>query len=262
MMSFLSSKPIRRTNEDVFFAYYPRLLEWANQITRGNHAKADDLVQDFFLRVVNITRPIDEMEQVESYLFRVLRNLHVAHVRRGGHDPLNELSIVDYDSVEQGLAAADRRQILFVRDDLRKICQYACERKRSVRSASVLILRFFHGYYPTELMEILRARRSSVDKWLQAARNEARLFLERLDAIRCIVPPKKLFLSLPKRGESTHQLFRELQEPAVNDLVPGLASSFQDRQGYPRAGGWESVDAHDKGCRFRSIAGVVDRPRE
>jgi len=210
------SKPAPRTNEEVFFDYYPRLLEWATQITHNDRAEAEDLVQDFYLRVTCITRPIDEIEQPESYLFRVLRNLYLARVRRSGRNPLNNLSIVDYDSVEHGLAVADRGELLFVRDHLRKICRYACERKSTVRSASVLILRFFHGYYPTEVMKILQAKRSSVDMLLQAARNEARLFLKRPEAIRCIVPSDNQSFSFSKKGESTHQLFRELQEAIFN----------------------------------------------
>jgi RNA polymerase sigma factor (sigma-70 family) len=211
-MTFPHSQPGRRTNEDVFFAYYPRLLEWATQITRNDRSEAEDLVHDFYLRLTRITRSIDGMEQLEHYLFRVLRNLYYSRLRRAGRDPLNDLSIVDYDSVEHGLESADRRQVLFVRDHLREICRYACERKSNVRSASVLILRFFLGYYPTEVMKILRSGRSSVDMLLQVARNEARLSLERPEAIRCIAPSAKPSLSFHSRGDSTQQLFAELQE--------------------------------------------------
>jgi RNA polymerase sigma factor (sigma-70 family) len=210
-MSLFHSQPDRRTNEDVFFAYHPRLLAWAIQITNGDRSDAEDLVQDFYLRITRISRPVDEMEQPEGYLFKVMRNLHIARVRRNGRDPLNVLSIVDYDSVEQGLATADRRELLFARDHLKAICRYACERKSMVRSASVLILRFFHGYYPTEVMKILRAKRSSVDMLLQTARNEARLSLERPEALRCIVPTNKPSIFFSMKGEDTQLLFAELQ---------------------------------------------------
>ncbi|AEU38365.1 RNA polymerase sigma factor [Granulicella mallensis] len=219
-MPFSHSNPVRRTNEDVFFDYYPRLLEWAAQITHNDRSEAEDLVQDFYLRITRITRPIDEMEQPEGYLFRVLRNLYLVRVRQSGRNPLNNLSIVDYDSIEHGLAVADRGELLFVHDHLRKICRYACERKSTVRSASVLILRFFHGYYPSEVMRILQAGRSSVDMLLQTARNEARLSLERPEAIRCIVPSGNLPLFFSKKGDSTHLLFHELQE-AVFSAVEG-----------------------------------------
>jgi RNA polymerase sigma factor (sigma-70 family) len=211
-MPFPHPKPGRRTNQDVFFAYYSRLLEWALQITGNDRSEAEDLVHDFYLRVTRITRPIDEIEHLEHYLFRVLRHLYYARVRRAGRDPLNELSIVDYDSVEQGLAAADRRELLFARTHLMQICSHACQRKSTARSASILILRFFLGYHLLEVMKILQASRFSVDRSLQVARNEARLSLERPDILRCIVPNTKPSVSFSMREEDTQQLFAELQE--------------------------------------------------
>ncbi len=211
-MPFPHSKPGRRTNQDVFFAYYSRLLGWALQITGNDRSEAEDLVHDLYLRVTRITRPFDEIEQLEHYLFRVLRHLYYGRLRRAGRDPLNDLSIVDYDSVEQGLVAVDRRELLFVHDHLRKVCSYACERKSTVRSASVLILRFFLGYYPIELMKILQVGRSSVDMLLQVARNEARLSLERPDAIRCISAKIRPPVSFSSKGGNTQRLFSELQD--------------------------------------------------
>jgi RNA polymerase sigma factor (sigma-70 family) len=211
-MPFPHSKPGRRTNQEVFFAYYSRLLEWALQITGNDREEAEDLVHDFYLRVTHIVRPIDEIEHLERYLFRVLRHLYYARVRRAGRDPLNELSIVDYDSVEQGLAAADRRELLFARTHLKQICSHACQRKSTARSASILILRFFLGYHLLEVMKILQASRFSVDRSLQVARNEARLSLERPDVLRCIVPNTRPSVSFSMREEDTQQLFVELQE--------------------------------------------------
>jgi RNA polymerase sigma factor (sigma-70 family) len=231
-MSLFHSQPDRRTNEGVFFAYRPRLLAWAIQITNGDRSDAEDLVQDFYLRITRISRSVDEMEQPEGYLFRVLRNLHIARVRRNGRDPLNILSIVDYDSVEQGLATADRRELLFARDHLRAICRHACERKSVVRSASVLILRFFHGYYPTEVMKILRAKRSSVDMLLQTARNEARLSLERPEVLRSIVPANKSFIFSSMKGEDTQRLFAELQEAIFSAAEGGCFDTVELERRY------------------------------
>jgi DNA-directed RNA polymerase specialized sigma24 family protein len=204
----------------VFFAHYSRLLEWATQITRNDRAEAEDLVHDLYFRITRINRPIDQIERIEQYLFKVLRNLYYARQRRAGHDPISDLSIVDYDSVEQGLAVADRRELLFVYDNLRQICRYACQRKSEVRSASVLILRFFHGYYPSELMKILQVGRSGVDKFLRVARNEVRLYLERPNSIRSIFPGVKPLVSFVPRERDTQLLFSELQE-AIFSAVEG-----------------------------------------
>src|SRR6266545_2800652 len=63
-------------------------------------------------------------------------------------------------------------------------CHYACARKEKAKLASVLILRFFHGYYPSEIAQILRSPRAAIDKWLQLARAEAKLALSDAEVLR------------------------------------------------------------------------------
>lgn len=210
-MLFPHFRSIGKTNEEVFFEHYARLLAWAVQITQGNRDEAEDLVHDLYLRVLRISRPIEKIDAADSYLFRILRNLHYSQLRRAGRDPINDLSIAEYDSIEHGLASTDRRQLLFVRSNLRQICLYACERKSTSCSASVLILRFFLGYYPYELMQILQAPRASVDQFLHVGRREARLRLERPDAIRCIARPETQTGVFSAGSEGTQRLFDELQ---------------------------------------------------
>ncbi len=61
---------------------------------------------------------------------------------------------------------------------MRRICQYACARKATANAASVLILRFFHGYYPSEIAKVLRNTCEAVHLRLRAARTEAKAYLE------------------------------------------------------------------------------------
>jgi hypothetical protein len=65
-----------------------------------------------------------------------------------------------------------------MRDELAAVCQYACIRKETAKAASVLILRFFHGYYPEEIAQVMRSNRSAIEKRLQTARNEAKLYVQ------------------------------------------------------------------------------------
>jgi DNA-directed RNA polymerase specialized sigma24 family protein len=39
-------------------------------------------------------------------------------------------------------------------------------RKETSKAGSVLLLRFFRGYYPSELAQVLRTPRQVVDTWL------------------------------------------------------------------------------------------------
>ena len=113
----------------------------------------------------------------------MLRNLHISHQRRASRSRFQQLSIVEYESAATGLRTLDARDVIQLQDDLRRVCHYACARKEKAKIASVLILRFFHGYYPSEIALVLRASRPAVDKSLQLARAEAKLALTDPEAI-------------------------------------------------------------------------------
>jgi len=78
--------------------------------------------------------------------------------------------------------------------ELRSICEYACIRKETSKAGSILLLRFFHGYYPTETAQVLRTSRNNVDNWLTLARRETKLFQENPGG--WVFPPSSL-RSLP-----------------------------------------------------------------
>src|SRR5260370_28948268 len=108
----------------------------------------------------------------------MLRNIHVSQVRRSPRSPIRSLSIVEYDSAELGLRVTDPRTQMNVQDELRTVCQYACARKESSKAGSILILRFFHGYYPDEISKLSRISRPAVKDRLRLARAEAKLYLD------------------------------------------------------------------------------------
>jgi DNA-directed RNA polymerase specialized sigma24 family protein len=186
MFPFHSKPDPRPTFEDIFFEHYVRLLEWAMQLTSRNRSDAEDLVQELYVRFAGAGPVGEHIENAEDYLFSVLRNLQYARVRRARTSAIDDLSVVDYDSAERGLRAIDRNGILFVREDLHRVCDYLCERKNTSRSASVFILRYFLGYFPYEVMQVVQSTRSAIDKAVRAARTEARLDLERPGVLRQI----------------------------------------------------------------------------
>src|SRR5678815_1435707 len=62
-------------------------------------------------------------------------------------------------------------------EELQQICAYACFRKESSRAGSVLILRFFLDYFPTEIASVLGSSRHCVDQWQRLASREVKLFM-------------------------------------------------------------------------------------
>src|SRR6266446_1733097 len=179
----LITKTTPVTHEDLFIERYEQLFLWALQMTGSDRELAEDLVQDAFIQFT-FTRPdVHAIQHLDAYLYGLLRNLHVSQVRRSARNRLQPFSLVEYESAEMSLRAADIRDQIKAQDELRQICHYACVRKESSWAGSVLILRFFHGYYPSEIAKVLRTTRQSVDERLRIARSEAKLSLSNPESL-------------------------------------------------------------------------------
>jgi RNA polymerase sigma factor (sigma-70 family) len=173
-------------HEEVFLQRYQWLRSQALQLTGHDAQRAEDLVHDAFIQFT-LNRPdLQPIQNLDGYLYRMLRNLHLSSVRRASLVQLLPLSILDYDSAEVGLRTVDVQARLQTQEDLRRICYYACLRRATSKVGSVLILRFFHGYYPGEIAQILRIQRSAVEAALRVARGEAKLYLNDPDRLRLI----------------------------------------------------------------------------
>ncbi len=211
MFPFHSKPELRPTFEKMFFEHYSRLLEWALQFTRGDRSEAEDLVQELYVRFAKLSTTSEHIENSENYLFSVLRNLHYARVRRARTSVIDDLSIVDYDSAERSLRAADRNGLLFIRADLHRVCDYLCERKNTSRSASIFILRYFLGYFPNEVMRVVQSTRVAIDKAIQAVRAEARLDLQRPGVLRQITSSRESKARTTEVTDDPHSLFLALR---------------------------------------------------
>jgi RNA polymerase sigma factor (sigma-70 family) len=177
---------VQQTHVDLFVEHYEQLRRWALQFSEHDPERSEDLLHDFFLHFT-ITRPdLNTIENLEGYLYVVMRNLHLSQVRRATRTPLRALSVVDFDTVDVGFWASDPRDRIRMQDELGAVCQYACIRKESSKAGSVLILRFFHGYYPDEIAQVLCVTRPAVKERLRLARAEAKLYLEDPDRLSFI----------------------------------------------------------------------------
>jgi RNA polymerase sigma factor (sigma-70 family) len=177
---------LRRFSEnyrELFVSRYDQLHAWAMRLSQGDRAVAEDLLHDLYV-LFSIHEPnIDPAQNVNGYLYACLRNLYLSQIRRAARIRFQQLSIVEYESAKTGLRAIDPRTQIEVQDELRRVCQYACARKETSRMGSVLILRFFHGYYPSEIVRVLRTSRKAVDRRLALARAEARSYLDNIESL-------------------------------------------------------------------------------
>src|SRR5438876_4434567 len=175
------------THVELFVEHYDLLRQWALRFTKHDLDLAEDLLHDAFIHFT-LTRPdLASIENIEAFLYVVMRNLHLSQLRRASRTPLRAMSLVEYDTVDVGVWASDPRDRMRLQDDLGAICQYACIRKESSKAGSVLILRFFHGYYPAEIARVLQSTRGAVKDRLQVARAEIHLYLEDPNRLSFIV---------------------------------------------------------------------------
>ncbi|HLA12383.1 MAG TPA: RNA polymerase sigma factor [Pyrinomonadaceae bacterium] len=184
-LSKLSKKAV--SHEDVFLSRYPQLISWSLKMAGSDREKAEDLVHDAYLQWTLVRPDLDSIHNLDGYLYGMLRNMHAAELRRSLRHPTASLSVVEYDSALLSLQrASDELHIAGLQDQLRAVCDYACARKETSKAGSLLLLRFFHGYYPGEAAQIAGIRRVTVDSWLRIARSEAKLYLENPEALKFI----------------------------------------------------------------------------
>jgi RNA polymerase sigma factor (sigma-70 family) len=165
-------------HEGIFLDHYGWLLKSARDLCHGSREEAEDLVQDMYVNFVLSQSTVDTRnpDQLRGYLYRTLKNLFIRKSKRS-RDSATNLTISDYDSIEIALSSVDGNELLLVRSRLTEICEYARVRRMTHKAASVLILRFFFGYLPSEIAKVLKSNRAAVDKLTHTARLEVKAYV-------------------------------------------------------------------------------------
>ena len=212
----VAAQPDER-RERLFTERYEGLLSWAMRLTSQQREAAEDLVQDAFVQFMLGRTRLEEIENIDGYLRRMLRYMHLSRMSRSAqHLRETELSVADYDSVRLGWTATEPSRRMQASEELYQICAYACSRKESSRAGSVLILRFFHEYVPTEIAGILHSSRHCIDQWQRLARGEAKLFMNDPDRLRFVNARNQLGRPRPRYLRSDCDLMVDLRRMIFN----------------------------------------------
>ena len=134
-------------------------------------------------------------ENAEPLLYTYLKYVHLAQVRTAERYPFQNMSTVEFDSIQLVLRGSRHKDPIEVQDEVRRIVAYTSLRKQSAKSASILILRFVHGYYPDEIAQISLLRQHKIRRGLSDAREEIRGHLTDSTRIRVMhqgAPPEVL----------------------------------------------------------------------
>src|SRR6185369_12833414 len=109
--------------ERLFTERYESLLAWAMRLTNNEREVAEDLVQDAFVQFVLGRSRLEEIENIEGYLRRMLRYMHVSRLSRSAqHLQKAALSIADYDSGGAGLTVIEPPRRMQASEELLQIC--------------------------------------------------------------------------------------------------------------------------------------------
>jgi RNA polymerase sigma factor (sigma-70 family) len=162
----------------LFTERYQSLLAWALRLTRDRRETAEDLVHDAFVQFMSSRTTLEEIQNIDGYLRRMLRYIYLSRTSRSPQH-LNEmsLSLAGVEPYAVAETAIEPRRRMQAAEKLQQVCVYACWRKESSRAGSVLILRFFHEYCPEEIADLMRVSRHCVDQWQLLARREVKQFM-------------------------------------------------------------------------------------
>jgi RNA polymerase sigma factor (sigma-70 family) len=207
-----ASRPEEK-REQLFTERYESLLAWALRLTNQQREAAQDLVQDAFVQFMLGRTGLEQIENIDGYLRRMLRYMYVSRMSRQAqrlHD--TALSVADYDSFNLSWTAIEPPRRMQALEELQQICAYACARKESSRAGSVLILRFFHDYFPTEIAGIVAASRHCVDQWQRLARREVKVFMSEPGRLRFVNARRLAEQTEIKSAASGGDLMTELRQ--------------------------------------------------
>jgi RNA polymerase sigma factor (sigma-70 family) len=197
--------------DEIFLRHYQQIYQWGMQLTKHNRELSEDLVHEVYMQFTSVTTDFSKVDCFDKYLYVVLRNSYFSHLRRTAHQQ-NHLTAIELEFVEDPDQINPLDQ-LELSERLCTICRYACARKKYSISACILLLRFFHGYFPSEITRILNSSRNLVDVALLTARREAIAYLAEQDSSgafsRKSGPKESAINNLP-RSKDINKVFRQI----------------------------------------------------
>jgi len=161
--------------EELVCQHKEKAYRTAYQMT-GSHADADDLSQEAFIRVYRSMSTFDERASFSTYLYRIVINLSINHLKREGrhrHLPLNEDIIID--SRGSGLLVGEKdtpRKALLTKELHQETTKAIASLPLSEKTTAVLAL--LQGLSHKEIAEIAGCSEGTVSWRLFRARKRLR----------------------------------------------------------------------------------------
>lgn len=151
------------------------LVAYATRLVVRHHV-AEELVQEAALRLLRDSRVPEDEAQVRAWLFKVVSNLAIDHLRR--HSTWREVILVDTRdraSRDQSFVAESRSlrgspELKAIAREHLVVCFSCTLRNLPAEQAAALLLREVYGFTLDESADLLDAGPVQVKNWLQIAR--------------------------------------------------------------------------------------------
>ena len=163
----------RRAIQALLDRYWPRLVRYATSIV-GSEDAAKDVVQDCFIRVWERRDAWEPTGSVNSYLYRITRNLALNDIR-SARTRTDREQVAYSDSVEGALDGPELLDEMHVRREVERAIASLSERRREV-----FVLSRFHGLSHAEIAETLQTSPQTVANQMSSALAELRVALAHL----------------------------------------------------------------------------------
>jgi len=246
--------------ESLLERYYNQLLKWGSVLTRGDMGMAQDIVHDLCLHFTLVKPDLSQVANLDGYLYTCLRHIYLSALARSSREALQFVSVAEFDSIHFALSVNSSDALLQRQNDLRRICSYTVWRKQASKSASYLILLFFHGYTRHEIAEMASLPIAAIYNKLKLARTEVKAHLEESGKLRIATldfpPTPALHLSPISSAELFNELRQTILQAQQGECLPEetLLAHYQADKTTPIAC---SLLSHIVSCE-RCLA-IIDR---
>lgn len=160
---------------DSYERHRPELVNYATRLVL-RQSIAEELVQEAAVRLLRDDRIADDDAQIRGWLFRVVSNLAIDHLRR--HSTWKEMVLVDTRAraeadpayVAESLQLRGNPEMAAIAREHLAVC-FACTlRNLPPPQAAAFLLREVHAFSTAETAEALDATSIQVKNWIQQAR--------------------------------------------------------------------------------------------
>lgn len=153
----------------ILLRYGDALVRYAYSMVQDASA-AEDIVADSIAALLLRRRPLQDADHLRAYLYKVVRNKAVDHLRRRRH-------LVPLEDVEQVLGGGDPETDYLI--DQRNRTIYQCMQCLPLQYRQVLQLAYFDAFAPQQIARILGKTVKQVYNLLARAKVSLRELLEK-----------------------------------------------------------------------------------